>query len=136
MIDEVFLDRLLELRLEFRNQRHRLGVQIVQIEHQQSRLARFRRVDDACNAILVAALHELHLDAQLARSLLDLGLEKKIIDKADNARRRVFLHRGRSCLMRIGVYGRRGCVRGYGRYSLPTESSTADHLPHCRWRSR
>jgi hypothetical protein len=44
---------------------------------------------EALDGVFVA-LDELDLDAELARRLLNLGLEEEIVDEAENAGRRVF----------------------------------------------
>src|SRR5579862_7027880 len=87
-------NRLLQLRLEFRDQRH--GVGVIQIEDQQAGTIGLRRIGDARYGLLVGgALHELDFDAELLRSLLDLGLEKQVIDEAEDARGSVVANRNR-----------------------------------------
>src|SRR6516162_5320393 len=83
--------RLFELGFEFRYERHRLGVQVVKIEDYEGRTFVFRSIGQTCDSLLLR-LHELHFHAEFACSLLDLGLEKQVVDEAEDARGRVLLH--------------------------------------------
>ena len=95
--------RLLEFCLEFGNQRHGLGVEVVQVKDHQSGPFGFGQIGEAGHRLLVA-LDKLHLDAQLARGLLDLGLEEQIVDEAEDASARIFANRNRRrCLIDVRI---------------------------------
>src|ERR1700677_1611935 len=86
-------DGLLEFGLEFWNQRHGLGVQVVQVEDQQRGLFVVRRLVDARDGIFILALYKLHLHAQFARRLLNFGEEEEILNETEDGRGSVFAGR-------------------------------------------
>jgi len=82
--------RFFELRLEFRDQGHRLRIEVVQIEHQQGR--RLSSLSDSRNRLLFA-LHEFNLHSQLLCRLLNLRLKEQVLDETENPRRSIRTHR-------------------------------------------
>ena len=74
------------------------------------------------------ALHKLHLHAQLACRLLDLGLEEQVIDEAEDARGRICFHRNRR---RTDVHV---AVVAAVAIAGESESSKAGHPLRCRSR--
>jgi len=80
---------LFQLRFELGNERHRLGVEIVQIEDHQSGSFGFGRIGQSRDDFFLA-LDELNLHAELARRLLNLRLEEQIVDEAEDPGRGVF----------------------------------------------
>ena len=81
--------RLFEFGFDFGNERQGLGVEVIQVEDDECGLGGVGRIDEARDGFLVA-LDEFHLDAELARSLLNLGLEEEVFDEAEDARGGVF----------------------------------------------
>jgi hypothetical protein len=81
---------LLQLALQLRNQRQRLGIRIIQIKNQQRRLL-FPVLLQALRQIFIV-LDELDLHVQLARRLLNLRRKKQILDERKYARIGVFPH--------------------------------------------
>jgi hypothetical protein len=73
---------LLQLRLELGDQRQRLDVGIVEVEHDQARTVRLLlAAGQLCDRFLLLVLDERDLDAQLARGLGDLGVEEEVFDE-------------------------------------------------------
>src|ERR1700691_2889447 len=94
---------LLQLALQFRDKRKRLGIGVVEIEDNQRRLF-FAVLLHALRQIFVI-LGELDLDVELARGFLDLGREEQIVNEGENARVGIFAQRGQ----RLGINRRKGC---------------------------
>ncbi len=84
---------LLELALELGNQRHGLGVEVVEIEDHQPWLFALRRLEDARDSILIFALDEFNFHAEFSRGFLNLGEEEEILNEAKDAGRSIFAHR-------------------------------------------
>ncbi len=119
---------LLELGFEFGNKCHRFGVQVVQVENEQRWFLILRRVVDSRHCILVA-FYKFDLDAQLARRLLNLDEEEKILDETEDACGSVFADR-RGWRLRIDI----GIISAAVAALLTSsEWSKAVRQPRCHW---
>jgi hypothetical protein len=91
---------LLELALQFRNEREWFGVGVVQIEDDERGLL-FAVLLHALGQVFVV-LGELDFDVQLACGLLNLGGEEEVVDEGKDARGGIFAQ----CGQRFGIGGR------------------------------
>src|SRR5665213_843178 len=87
--------RLLQLGLQFRNQRQRLGVDVVQVEHDQRRLVLFLAAGQLRHGFLLV-LDECDLYALFPRGFLDLRGKEEVFDKEVNVRLSAFGNRDRT----------------------------------------
>src|SRR5665213_185080 len=94
--------RLFQLGLQLRNQRQRLGVDVVQVEHDQRRLVLFLAAGQLRNGFLLV-LDECDLYALFPRGFLDLRRKEQVFDKEVNVRLGAFGNRDRT---RHGVVDR------------------------------
>src|SRR5208283_297124 len=79
---------LLQLALQFWDERQRLGIGVVQVEDDQGRLFLAVTLHPLGEFLLV--LNELHLDVHLLAGGLDLTQEEQVFDKGEDARSRIF----------------------------------------------
>jgi len=92
MMETAFLN----LALNLGNQRHGLGVEVVEVEDQQGGaigLGQHR----GCGLRFLVALHKLHLDTELARGLLSFGDKKTILNEQEDAGGSVFADGAACC---------------------------------------
>src|SRR5262252_5999254 len=80
---------LLQLALELRDESKRLYVRVVQVEDDQRRF--LIAIGAQAFRQILLGLHEFHFDVHLAARLLDLRQEKQVLDKSENAWRRIVL---------------------------------------------
>src|SRR3954451_22593993 len=81
---------LLELVLQLGDEAERFRAHMVEIENNERRFL-FAIELDAFSQVLFG-LNKFDLDVQLARGLLNLGLEKQVVHKAKDTRRGILAH--------------------------------------------
>src|SRR5208282_1537443 len=79
---------LFQLAFQFRDERQRLGISIVQIEDDQGRFLFAVALHPVGEFLLV--LHELHLHIHLLSGGLNLAQEEQVFNKRENARSGIF----------------------------------------------
>src|SRR5882762_4011868 len=89
---------LLQLALQFRDERQRLGIGIVQVEDDQGRLFYAVALHPVSEVLL--SLHELDLHIHLAARVLNLTQEEQVFDKREDARSGILSWGGKR--LRIG----------------------------------
>src|SRR4029077_14582660 len=89
---------LLQLAFQFRDERQRLGIGIVQVEDDQGRL--FYTVGLHPVGEILLGLHELDLYIHLATRVLNLAQEEQVFDKCEDARSGILSWGGKR--LRIG----------------------------------
>src|ERR1700674_50112 len=110
---------LLQLALQFRDERQRLGIGIVQVEDDQGRLYNAVALHPVGEFFL--CLHELDLNVHLAARVLNLAQEEQVFDKREDARSGILSRGGKR--LRIG--------HGVGRGKTgPSRSAVAVAIIH------
>src|SRR6202795_4498292 len=89
---------LFQLALQFRDERQRLGISIVQVEDDQRRL--FNAVALHPVGEFLLGLHKLDLHIHLAARVLNLAQEEQVFDKREDARSGILSRSGKR--LRIG----------------------------------